>query len=73
MTHQEAYEKYLLADRMAAKSRQITEWLVESLEIQEKRGNLKTIDQVNLKMGREFLEILDLYLEKGEVPLLGKR
>lgn len=73
MTHQEAYEKYLLADRMAAKSRQITEWLVESLEIQEKRGNLKTIDQVNLKMGREFLEILDLYLEKGETPLLGKR
>lgn len=73
MTQIEAYEKYLLADRMAAKSRQITEWLVESLEIQEKRGNLKTIDQVNLKMGREFLEILDLYLEKGEVPLLGKR
>ena len=73
MTHQEAYENYLLADRMAAKSRQITEWLVESLEIQEKRGNLKTIDQVNLKMGKEFLEILDLYLEKGETPLLGKR
>lgn len=73
MTQIEAYEKYLLADRMAAKSRQITEWLVESLEIQEKRGNLKTIDQVNLKMGREFLEILDLYLEKGETPLLGKR
>ena len=73
MTHKEAYENYLLADRMAAKSRQITEWLVESLDIQEKRGNLKTIDQVNLKMGREFLEILDLYLEKGETPLLGKR
>ena len=73
MTHQEAYEKYLLADRMASKSRLITEWLVESLEIQEKRGNLKTIDQVNLKMGRDFLEILDLYLEKGETPLLGKR
>lgn len=67
MTHQEAYEKYLLADRMASKSRLITEWLVESLEIQEKRGNLKTIDQVNLKMGRDFLEILDLYLETGEV------
>ena len=67
MTHQEAYEKYLLADRMASKSRLITEWLVESLEIQEKRGNLKTIDQVNLKMGRDFLEILDIYLETGEV------
>ena len=67
MTHQEAYEKYLAADRMASKSRLITEWLVESLEIQEKRGNLKTIDQVNLKMGRDFLEILDIYLETGEV------
>ena len=67
MTQIEAYEKYLLADRMASKSRLITEWLVESLEIQEKRGNLKTIDQVNLKMGRDFLEILDLYLETGEV------
>lgn len=67
MTHQEAYEKYLAADKMASKSRLITEWLVESLEIQEKRGNLKTIDQVNLKMGRDFLEILDIYLETGEV------
>ena len=67
MTHQEAYEKYLAADRMAAKSRLITTWLIESLEAQEKRGNLKMIDQVNLKMGRDFLEILDLYLETGEV------
>ena len=67
MTHVETFEKYMAADRMAAKSRLITEWLVESLEIQEKRGNLKTIDQVNLKMGRDFLEILDIYLETGEV------
>ena len=67
MTHIEAYEKYLTADKMAAKSRLITTWLVESLEVQEKRGNLKTIDQVNLKMGRDFLETLDLYLDTGEV------
>ena len=67
MTHVETFEKYMAADRMASKSRLITEWLVESLEIQEKRGNLKTIDQVNLKMGRDFLEILDIYLETGEV------
>ena len=66
MTNRETYEKYLEADRMVAKSRQIAGWLVEALEHQDKRGNLKTIDQVNLKMGRDLIEILDLYLE-GEV------
>lgn len=66
MTHQEAYEKFLNADKLAVRSKQITQWLVESLEHQDKRGKLKTIDQVNLKMGRDFIEILDLYLE-GEL------
>lgn len=63
MTHIEMYEKYLQADKLVARSRQITQWLVESLEHQNKRDNLKTIDQVNLKMGQDLLEILDLYLE----------
>ena len=67
MTHVETFEKYIAADKMASKSRLITTWLIESLEAQEKRGNLKMIDQVNLKMGRDFLEILDIYLETGEV------
>ena len=72
MTNRETFEKYLEADRIAAKSRQIAGWLVESLEHQDKRGNLKTIDQVNLKMGRDLIEILDLYLETGKSPLLGE-
>lgn len=63
MNHIEAYENYLQADKLVARSRQITQWLVESLEHQNKRGKLKTIDQVNLKMGQDLLEILDLYLE----------
>jgi len=66
MTHIEAYEKYLQADRLVARSRQISQWLVESLEYQDKRGKLKTIDQVNLKMGKDLLEILDLYLNSSE-------
>ena len=63
MTHIEMYEKYLQADKLVARSKQVSEWLVESLAHQDKRGNLKTIDQVNLKMGQDLLEILDLYLE----------
>ena len=64
MTQIEAYEKYLQADRLLARSRQVSQWLVESLEHQNKRGKLKTIDQVNLKMGQDLLEILDIYLEQ---------
>jgi hypothetical protein len=72
MTQIETYEKYLLADRMAAKSRQVAEWLVESLEHQDRRGNLKTIDQVNLKMGQELIAALDAYLN-NEMEYLGKK
>ena len=64
MTQIEAYEKYLQADRLLARSKQVSQWLVDSLEHQNKRGNLKTIDQVNLKMGQDLLEILDIYLEQ---------
>ena len=72
MTNRETLEKFLEADKMAAKSRQIAGWLVEALEHQDKRGNLKTIDQVNLKMGQELLVALDEYLETGKSPLLGE-
>ena len=64
MTQIEAYEKYLQADRLLARSKQVSQWLVDSLEHQNKRGNLKTIDQVNLKMGQDLLELLDIYLEQ---------
>ena len=73
MTNRETFEKYLEADRIAAKSRQIAGWLVEALEHQDKRGNLKTIDQVNLKMGQELLAALDQYLETGKGPSLGNQ
>lgn len=66
MTQIETYEKYLQADKLVARSRQISQWLVESLEHLDKRGKLKTIDQVNLKMGRDLIELLDLYLETGK-------
>ena len=64
MTQIEAYEKYLQADRLLTRSKQISQWLVDSLEHQHKRGNLKTIDQVNLKMGKDLIEILDIYLKQ---------
>ena len=64
MTQVEAYEKYLQADKLVARSKQVAQWLVETLEHQDKRGNLKTIDQVNLKMGQDLIEILDIYLEQ---------
>ena len=64
MTQIEAYEKYLQADRLLARSKQVSQWLVDSLEHQNKRGKLETIDQVNLKMGQDLLEILDIYLEQ---------
>ena len=66
MTQIEAYEKYLQADRLLAKSKQISQWLVEALEHQDKRGNLKTIDQVNLKMGQDLIEILDIYFDQSK-------
>lgn len=66
MTQIEAYEKYLQADRLLTRSKQISQWLVDSLEHQHKRGNLKTIDQVNLKMGQDLLEILDIYFDQSK-------
>ena len=66
MTKVDALNKYLEADKMAAKSRLIVEWLVESLENQDKLGKLKSIDQVNLEMGQSYLESLDTYLKTGE-------
>ena len=66
MTQIEAYERYLQADRLLTRSKQISQWLVDSLEHQHKRGNLKTIDQVNLKMGQDLLEILDIYFDQSK-------
>lgn len=57
------------ADIVAAKSRQIAGWMLESLEKQEALGNLDREGQANLKMGRELIENLDEYLAK---PIMGE-